>query len=99
MAHGGKWTLDQRIYLVVMKLATRYGWPRVAADFRARYGSRATHKDVESKFNKDLKKSPICRIIKEWLDNFTIPDGSKEVGILLDAIIMIGDIPSEDRLA
>ncbi|EEA27726.1 hypothetical protein PMAA_025770 [Talaromyces marneffei ATCC 18224] len=99
MAHGGAWTLDQMIYLVVMKLATRYGWKRVAEEFRARFGSEATAKDVESKFNKDLKKSKIFRVVRDWIDAETIPDDDIDgVCILLDALLLWGEIPSEDRV-
>jgi hypothetical protein len=87
-------------YLVVMKLATKYGWRRVAEAFRARYSSAATSKDVESKFNKDLKKSKIFRVVRDWIDAQTIPEDDVEgVCILLDALLLIGEIPSEDRLA
>ncbi|RAO64226.1 uncharacterized protein BHQ10_000238 [Talaromyces amestolkiae] len=100
MAHGRTWTLDQMIYLVVMKLASSYGWKRVAEAFRARFDSPATHKDVESKFNKDLKKSKIHQIVVDWMEAQIIPEDDPDgVCILLDALMMIGEIPLEDRLA
>lgn len=82
-----------------MKLASTYGWLRVAQDFRDKYGSGATKKDVESKFNKDLKKSSIFRVLTEFLDAGIIPDDPEDAGILADAVTMIGDIPLEDRRA
>jgi hypothetical protein len=54
---------DEMIYLVVMKLASKHGWKRVAEDFRTRFDSEATAKDCESKFNKDLKRSKIFRLV------------------------------------
>jgi hypothetical protein len=46
MAHGGSWTFDQMIYLVVKKLASRYGWKRVAEDFRTRFNSEGLRVEV-----------------------------------------------------
>ncbi|KUL90768.1 hypothetical protein ZTR_00362 [Talaromyces verruculosus] len=99
MAHGGKWTLEQRIYLVAMKLAATYGWEKVAEDFRAIYGSGATKKDVESKYNKDLKGGPIFRVLTELLTAGILPEDPEEQRILACAVLMIGEIPMEYRRA
>jgi hypothetical protein len=101
MAHGGNWTLDQMIYLVVMKMASKYGWKRVAEDFRTRFNSEATAKDCESKFNKDLKKSKIFRLVLQWLETAEFPeeDDLEGVCIVLDAVLLLSEIPLEDRRA
>lgn len=84
---------------MAMKLAATYGWKRVAQDFRAKYGSGATKKDVESKFNKDLKKEPVFRVLRQWLFAGILPQGPEEEYIVACAVVMIGRIPKKYRRA
>lgn len=88
------------VYLVVMKIATRYKWKTISENSRRLFGSRATAKDCESKFNKDLKRSKITKVVKQWLEYGDIPEDDVEgVGFLLDAIVLLGEVPFGDRRA
>jgi hypothetical protein len=55
MAHG-TWTSENDIYIIALKkCSVELTWNRIAEIFRWRFGSQATSKDIESRWNKRLK--------------------------------------------
>ncbi|EED23903.1 hypothetical protein TSTA_072930 [Talaromyces stipitatus ATCC 10500] len=99
MAHGGAWTDEHQLYLVVMKLATRYSWRAIAALFQVRFNSAATSKDCESKFNKDLKKTKMFKVLNNFFANGEVPEEGKdeERRFLAIGLLLLGETAEEMR--
>jgi hypothetical protein len=97
MAHGGAWTREQSLYLIVMKLCTTLSWKEVAERFRADYGTPTTHKDCESKFNKDLKACSDKEFVARYIQG-AWPTSEDEAYIATGVGILLNPVPFDRRL-
>lgn len=52
----GKWEAEEDLFISTLRLGTNFSWARIEEEFNKRY-PHATRKDLESRYNKNLRPS------------------------------------------
>jgi hypothetical protein len=103
----GTWEPHEDLFISTLRLGTNYSWGRIEEEFNKRF-RQATKKDLESRYNKNLRPTidsedgPSKRQASDIIDDYRhyqdVRDLSKEeVEIIQKALLILQDYPA-DRL-
>lgn len=97
MAHGGLWSEQQRRCLIVLKLSTTRSWKQIAELFRALYETATTHKDCESKYNKDLKNTDDKADWVHYMETKQVLNAAQQEMVTIGRVLF-PFVPAENRI-
>ncbi|PGG95455.1 hypothetical protein AJ79_10045 [Helicocarpus griseus UAMH5409] len=98
----GKWTPEEDIFIVALRLGTRLNWKEIEAEFNKRF-NHAKSKDLESRYNKGLKPgrrvAPDKRRISDIIDDYrhykVDYEDPKERDIVRKALLVLSEFPDQ----
>ncbi|KMP01953.1 hypothetical protein CIHG_10187 [Coccidioides immitis H538.4] len=105
-SHANRWQKDEDIFVAALRLGTNFDWKQIEVAFQSTFeGSTATKKDLESRFNKNLKPQLDIpreqRTVADAIDDYrhygrvTYPEDQVVVDKALE---YLGSLDPEDRL-
>lgn len=81
MAHG-KFTEENDIFIMALYMGTSFKWKKIQDEFRARFKSKANHKDIESRWYKRLKGSELVLAVDDFRHTRILKDDQHRDAIL-----------------
>jgi hypothetical protein len=99
MAHG-TWIERNDILLVALWMGTTMGWGEVLYQFKHAFpDSPANSKDLESRFNKQLRDEPKAMAVDDFRHSGVLPlDNPEHLKFILEVIVILSMYPKEIRL-
>lgn len=87
MAHG-EWTNDNDIFLVALVMGTKFGWGKIQEEFRRRFGTSTTHRDLESRWNKRLREGDLALAVDDFRHSGVVKENHHQDDILSVVVIL-----------
>lgn len=98
MTHG-TWTAENEAFIIALRLGTKFDWRRITELFVAKFHTKTVSKDIESRWNKGLKDTQRATAVDNFRHNGRLPvQCNEDLDIVLEVIMILSEIPKEDRL-
>ncbi|KAJ9297799.1 hypothetical protein DTO271G3_4020 [Paecilomyces variotii] len=96
MAHG-KFSIENDIFLIAIYMGTRLGWRKIEEDFRRRFGTQATYKDIESRWHKRLKDTDLVLAVDDFRHSGIVREDQHRDDIL-SVVAVLADYSAAERV-
>jgi len=94
----GKWTAEHNVFVIALRMGTNFDWNRIAQDFRTKFQTTTTPKDVESRWNKNLKDGELAKAVDDFRHSGVVDTDSPHAFNIARIIKLLADYPAAERV-
>lgn len=97
MVHG-QWTKEHDIFVIALRMGTNFNWDRIGEEFRGQFGTPTTKKDLESRWNKNLKSGKLALAVDNYRHSGIFDDNGPDIEDVVRVIKIVSDYPAAERV-
>lgn len=79
-------------------MGTNFNWDRIGEEFRGQFGTPTTKKDLESRWNKNLKSGKLALAVDNYRHSGIFDDNGPDIEDVVRVIKIVSDYPAAERV-